>query len=138
LAHINKKNGKKLYYISYNDGKKTPRLHQLLTDFPEKPLEIDHLNGNGLDDRMCNLEVKDHSGNQRNQEITNPFGVRGIRYDEKDDCYQARIKNNEGKHKLFSRSCKKWGKEEALRLCIEWRLAREKEFGGYDVEQRNN
>jgi hypothetical protein len=138
LSRISKKNGDKKYYIQYWDGKKYPQLHQLLTDFPELPLQIDHLNGNGLDDRMCNLEVKDPSGNQRNREVTNPFGVRGIRYDEKRDCYQAQIYNNEGKHKTFSRSCKKYGKEEALRLCIEWRLKKEKEFGGYIVEQRNN
>jgi hypothetical protein len=42
-------------------------LHQLVMGFPPPPLEVDHLNHNGLDNRRANLEIKDDSGQSANR-----------------------------------------------------------------------
>jgi HNH endonuclease len=47
-------------------------LHRLLLDAP-RGLEVDHINGNGLDNRRCNLRLVSRSRNQLNRK-----DVRGI------------------------------------------------------------
>ncbi len=45
-------------------------MHRYVMNLPQKDdsgYVVDHLNGNGLDNRRENLEVKDHSGNQENR-----------------------------------------------------------------------
>lgn len=42
-------------------------LHRLLMGFPDKPLVVDHINHNGLDNRRCNLRVVTKKNNQGNR-----------------------------------------------------------------------
>lgn len=54
-------------------------MHRLLTDAP-KGLEVDHINGDGLDNRQDNLRLCTHRDNQRNIRRSEPSraGYRGV------------------------------------------------------------
>ena len=48
------------------------------------------------------------------------------------DIYTAQIWNNNNRKQLIcSRSCKKYGREQALELVKNWRKEKESEFEGY-------
>ena len=45
---------------------KTVTMHRVIKDFPQKPLEIDHINQDRLDNRRVNLRLVSSSANHRN------------------------------------------------------------------------
>lgn len=53
------------YVATKIDGKRI-YLHRFLMNMPNGK-EIDHINGNRLDNRICNLRICSHSENQRNK-----------------------------------------------------------------------
>lgn len=57
--------GKGCKYVKY----KNLRLHHMLIGKPEKGEVVDHLNGNGLDNRRCNLMHRSSSENAQNRII---------------------------------------------------------------------
>ncbi len=58
-------NGRYAGRTIYRAGNYTLLMHRFLIG-PIGKLEIDHINGNGLDNRRCNLRVCSHSQNQQN------------------------------------------------------------------------
>ncbi len=58
--------------------------------------EIDHIDGNGWNNRWNNLREATHSQNCKNMKlkITNTSGVQGVMYDERRHKYRARITVN--------------------------------------------
>lgn len=64
-------------------------LHRLLTEAP-RGLDVDHINGNGLDNRRSNLRIATRSQNLQNKRSKTP-GFKGVR--KRDDCvrWEARI-----------------------------------------------
>jgi beta-glucanase (GH16 family) len=52
-------------YTNYDNYKKTIAMHRMVMGFPEK-LQIDHINGNGLDNRKSNLRICTRSQNKMN------------------------------------------------------------------------
>lgn len=60
--------------------------------------EIDHRNGNSIDNRFENMREATHGQNQRNKKAmrNNKLGVKGVRYDAKRRKYVAQIKNYRG------------------------------------------
>ncbi len=87
--------GKQLY-ISSARGKK---VHDLLIDCP-KGYEVDHINLDTLDNRLCNLRIVTHQQNQINQPLqkNNTSGVSGVSFYPARNKYRARIKI--GQHDL--------------------------------------
>lgn len=65
---------------------------------------VDHINGNGLDNRKSNLRVCTHSQNQRNQGTPrhNSSGFKGVCWSKDKQKWQAGIKIN-GKNKFLGR-----------------------------------
>lgn len=65
--------------------------------FNELPNEIDHINGDGSDNRASNIRNTTPSQSQRNKRIpkTNKSGVIGVWYSEKRKKWICRITNND-------------------------------------------
>ncbi len=103
------------YYagISYNNINKL--FHNIITGFDM----VDHIDRDPLNNCLSNLRKSDHKLNNNNRSMsTNSEAVSlGVTYIEKDDCFRARIKqNNKEYSKQFS--VKKYGYEVAKDMSI--------------------
>ena len=67
------------FYVASNKG---ALMHRLITEAP-KGADVDHINHNGLDNRLENLRVCTHKENMQNQAFrrTNTTGYSNIYYD---------------------------------------------------------
>lgn len=74
-------------------GKRFMRMHQLILGFPEIPLVVDHINGDGLDNRRQNLRLADRSQNCMNcsplKNCSSKF--KGVGWHKRVGKWQARI-----------------------------------------------
>lgn len=68
-------------------------LHRVLMDCPSN-MVVDHINGDGLDNRSCNLRLATRSQNNMNRRVGlgGKTGIRGVLYSEERKVYYARIK----------------------------------------------
>lgn len=68
------------------------RMHRLIMDAP-KGAHVDHINGNGLDNRRCNLRICTPRENARNQRLPkhNTSGFKGVHYRRQRSCWSATI-----------------------------------------------
>ena len=84
---------------------KRNKLHRIITDCP-KGLVVDHINGNTLDNRKCNLRICTIQENNQNKFKTlSNTGFRGVHYDKLKNMYIAyvSVKNKRySKHFPFS------------------------------------
>ncbi len=87
--HKDLKNGK--FYAHASVDKKTISLHREIMNNPNGFM-IDHINGNGLDNRKCNLRLATSSQNQMNRS-TGAKGFKGVTTDEF-GRYRVRISKN--------------------------------------------
>lgn len=75
-------------HIRLADGRRTSQLlHRFITEAPSG-LQVDHRDGNGLNNTRQNLRIVTHAQNTRNRR-----GVRGVRQD-RSGRWSARIKHN--------------------------------------------
>lgn len=111
---------------------KNEKLHRLIMN-PPKNKYIDHINGDGLDNRKSNLRVVSRAENGRNRKLNlnNKSGIKGVRLRKKAGRYywSADINDLQGKTKEKIASIDKYGNDEAKQICIEWRKAKEIEYG---------
>lgn len=72
---------------------KTIFMHRLLANPPED-MVVDHINGDGLDNRMSNLRVVTVAQNNLNSRVRNDSqsGIKGAYYDKRKGSYYSRIK----------------------------------------------
>lgn len=70
-------------------------LHREITKCPTG-MEVDHINGDRLDNRKINLRIVTHADNIKNQKIksTNSTGYKGVSFYKREKRYVARITNN--------------------------------------------
>lgn len=70
---------------------KTVSMHRLLLDFP--PRDIDHINGNALDNRRCNLRLCTNAQNQANSMVRpSKSGYKGVYHrPRRNFCWEAQI-----------------------------------------------
>jgi hypothetical protein len=74
---------------------KNIRMHRMIMNAPDG-IEVDHINGDGLDNRRGNLRLCSKSQNQCNRGITsrNSSGYKGVRWNKKNQKYEAQITIN--------------------------------------------
>lgn len=100
-------------------------LHRLIAG-AKKGEFVDHLNGNKLDCRRCNLRIATRSQNQMNRGVqrNNSLGLKGISFDKRRGKFYARIVTEGVKTHLGTFSTK----EEAKIAYVEAALAQHKAF----------
>ena len=77
-----------------NGVRKGKYIHRIIKDCPVDKV-IDHKNGNGLDNRKCNLKVCTQKANSQNQKLStnNTSGYRNIFYNKRNKTYDVQIKH---------------------------------------------
>lgn len=67
------------------ENKKTIRMHRVIANCPENK-EIDHINGNRMDNRKINLRICTSSQNSKNRKLqkNNKSGYKGVSYRKRD------------------------------------------------------
>lgn len=75
------------------DGQKSIRLHRVLLGDACVGFDVDHINGNGLDNRRANLRVATRSENMRNRgaQSNSRTGVKGVHIDRRSGRFRAVI-----------------------------------------------
>lgn len=119
------------YYVISGSKKKNTMiyLHQMILGKPEDGLEIDHIDGNSLNNRKSNLRYVTHLQNVDNVKATridNTIGIRGISYNKRNKSYVVDF-NYHGNRFYF----KQWKTLEEAVYC---RYCAEKQFGMNLVE----
>lgn len=78
------------------NGKQTLVLMHREIMKPPKGMDTDHINGNGLDNRRCNLRVCNKSQNMMNRGKTkeNTSGYKGVAWDKRAKKWKAHIRIN--------------------------------------------
>lgn len=88
-------------------------------------MDIDHIDGNGLNNVIENLRVVPRAINLRNQgkSIRNTSGFTGVSFSARDMGYRAYYNDENGKAVFAFFGIKRHGsKESALQAAIDWRL----------------
>ena len=106
-AHVTKRgNGsvRSVYaYRACSEGSplKTVRLHRVLMNAPEG-VEVDHVNGDGLDCRRKNMRLTTITQNQQNKRIglSNTSGIKGVSWHRATGKWCAQIMADGKKHSL--------------------------------------
>ena len=70
-------------------------LHRLIMNAPDG-MDVDHINGNPLDNRKCNLRICTHAQNSFNKGKykNNTSGFKGVNWNNNNKKYQSRIMLN--------------------------------------------
>jgi len=92
--------------IRQNKNRKTIKMHKLVMNYLNKrEKQIDHIDGNGLNNCKTNLRFVTNSQNQMNRKIRNRY--KGITFDSRRNRYRAAIqKENKNKNLgYFSTAC---------------------------------
>lgn len=93
-------------YIGYSNGRgknKTISMHREIMGFPQNHI-IDHINGNTLDNRRCNLRIANKSKNAQNQKKQSGCSskYKGVTWHRGECKWRAQIQLN-GKKVLLGR-----------------------------------
>ncbi len=87
-------------YISIGINRKKYQAHRLaflyvLSEFPEN--QVDHINGNGLDNRWINLRKADSKKNAMNRRLpaNNTSKIIGVYFQKKENIWTAQVKINQ-------------------------------------------
>jgi len=91
-------------YVTTNMNYKTVYLHRYLLTIPDRKIQVDHINGNGLDNRLCNLRLCTASENHANQYhiygLTSKY--KGVHWDKQKKKWSAKVhKTIDGKKRKF-------------------------------------
>lgn len=81
------------FYLLSQRPKPVIALHRLLMGFPEG-LQVDHVNGNGLDNRRSNLRLATNKQNCANQVSPRGRKYKGVYYESSSKKFKAHIRVN--------------------------------------------
>ena len=65
------------FYAARTVARKTVALHRFILEAPQGA-QVDHINGDTLDNRRSNLRLCTHSDNMRNRGARSPLGLKGV------------------------------------------------------------
>lgn len=98
VAHSGRKPGQKIKaYAQRQEGGRKNRqrilLHRLILDATDD-MQVDHINGDTMDNRRCNLRLATPRQNQQNRGMSplNTSGIKGVRFDARRRKWFARIR----------------------------------------------
>lgn len=108
--------------IRENGKQKHWRMHWSVIGRSPKGFEVDHVNGNKLDNRKENLRVVIHSENQRNKgkSKNNTSGFKGVNWNKKAGRWIANIKINKNRLYLGSFLDKKLAYQAYCNACAKY------------------
>lgn len=71
------------------------KMHRFILNVP-KGMEVDHINGDGLDNRRTNMRICTHAQNVKNASVRkdNTSGVKGVNWNKRQKKWVARINLN--------------------------------------------
>ena len=77
-------------------------IHRLILGITDRKVHVDHIDGDGLNNRRSNLRACSHSENLRNHgaNANNKSGFKGVSWREDRGKWRARIKVNRKEHSL--------------------------------------
>lgn len=83
----------RFYAACWDKNNRRILMHCFILGKTNKGYEIDHINGDGMDNRRINLRVCTHSQNMLNMKITsrNTSGYKGVHFHKKLNKWRARI-----------------------------------------------
>lgn len=92
---------KRIWYASSSIKGKTTIMSRFIMGYP-KGLTVDHINGNGLDNRRCNLRLATQSQNAKNRRknYNSRSLYKGVTFHTQRNRWLARIQNNKRKVSL--------------------------------------
>jgi|JI9StandDraft_2_1071091.scaffolds.fasta_scaffold146515_2 hypothetical protein len=97
--HANK--GHNTFYaqrsVLQENGKwKNVQMHRVILGVHDPKIQVDHINGDGLDNRRCNLRSCTRSENMQNQQIhkNNTSGRKGVHWNSNVEKFHAQIAKN--------------------------------------------
>lgn len=82
-----------VFYAAFTKNSKHYFMHRFILDY-EGPLVVDHINGNGLDNRKNNLRLATISQNAQNisSNSNSSSGIKGLVYDPNKKKWRVRVK----------------------------------------------
>lgn len=91
-AHLEKGRNREVFYAWSKINRKTVKMHRFLTNAPDE-MEVDHWNGDGLDNRRVNLRVCTKTQNQHNRgrTVRNKSGYKGVHWHKPTKKWMAQI-----------------------------------------------
>lgn len=104
--------------------------HRIIWQLERGPIpdgvQIDHIDGNPLNNRLENLRLATPAINSRNKSMRsdNKTGVVGVSLEVGAGIYRAQYVDLEGRQRSKKFSINKYGQDEALRLATQWRADR--------------
>jgi len=78
-----------------NDKRTTEYLHRFLLHLTNSKVEVDHINGDGLDNRRCNIRLassRQNKMNTRKRQCSSTSIYKGVHWSSVKDKWQARIR----------------------------------------------
>jgi hypothetical protein len=100
VQHVGRRT-KRFYAVLVYPGRKLRKLHRVILGITDPKVLVDHINGNTLDNRRCNLRITDSQGNRLNTRKANkPLTSQyiGVSWNKAKRRYRC-IVYHEGKHK---------------------------------------
>ena len=90
-------------HIRRPDGRQAEvRMHRLILGLTDPSVHVDHINGDGLDNRRANLRHCSPSENHRNRgrQVNNTSGLKGVYWQKDRGKWKAQIQVNRKNHYL--------------------------------------